>query len=425
MKILELRVERAVAGGRMLARHDGMAVLVAGAIPGERVRAEVERSTRSMVWARTIEVIEAAPSRREPAGDPACGGLDYAHIGYAEQRRCKAELIADALRRIGRVELDEPVDVAASHETGYRLRARLHVRGRRAGFFREGTHELCDAGATGQMRADTMAAILRAMDWLGDHADDVSEIVVSENIAATERVLHLTPRPDRDLASLPPPDAIAGLTGMTTIVRGRLQILAGRAEVADTATDLFGPDAPVPAATRWTRRSTSFFQANRYLVGALVGHVLASTPGARVADLYAGVGLFATAFGASGREVIAVEGEASAAGDLQTNAAPWPPLRMVHGAVERAIARLEVWKPDAVVLDPPRTGAGGEALAGIVGLGAARIVYVSCDPPTLARDTARLVSAGYVLRSARAFDLFPNTAHVETVVVFDATSRAR
>src|SRR3990172_2682843 len=135
----------------MLARHEGKVVLLAGAIPGERVRARVERSARGVIWADVTDVIDVSPHRRPAHHDPACGGLDYLHIDYDYQRQLKSEVIADAFRRVGKISLDTATPIAPSREHGYRLRARLHVRDGRAGFFRAGTHVLCDAAATGQL----------------------------------------------------------------------------------------------------------------------------------------------------------------------------------------------------------------------------------------------------------------------------------
>src|SRR5688572_342783 len=122
--LLDVVVERAVAGGRMLAREHGAVVLVAGAIPGERVRARVTQTSRRVTFAETVEVLEASPDRRTPVCDLACGGMLYAHIAYERQRQLKADIIVDAFRRLGHLTLEAPPAVAASPETGYRLRAR-------------------------------------------------------------------------------------------------------------------------------------------------------------------------------------------------------------------------------------------------------------------------------------------------------------
>jgi 23S rRNA (uracil1939-C5)-methyltransferase len=170
----------------------------------------------------------------------------------------------------------------------------------------------------------------------------------------------------------------------------------------------------------WIRQAASFFQGNRFLIGALIRHVLAASAGDTAVDLYSGVGLFAVALAARGCRVIAVEGDAVSGADLRVNAAQWPGrMRVVNAAVEHFVRQPLAPRPDVVLLDPPRTGASPPVVEALIRWSAPRVVYVSCDPPTLARDVGRLVSAGYQLSSVEAFDLFPNTPHVETVATLD------
>lgn len=421
-ELIDLDIERPVAGGRMLARLDGRIVFVAGAIPGERVRARVERANKQGMWARATEILTASPDRRKPAGDPACG-IAYAYIAYPRQLQLKGELIADAFRRIARLPLDTPPAVAPSEETGYRLRARLHLRGSRLGFFREGTHDLCDAAPTGQLHPDTVAAALRVVAALGARRAECESMTVAENVAATERVFHLEPHPAARLEDLARRIELApGITGLTTPSGERLITLAGSPSVTDTAGALFHGRSPVGDLVAWTRKATSFFQGNRFLTGRLLERVLEAAVGERVTDLYAGVGLFSVALAARGSQVTAVEGDRSAAGDLDANAGPWRErLRVVRAPVEQFVVRRPEVDPDVVIVDPPRTGISAAAVAGLISWRAPRVVYVSCDPPTLARDAARLVGAGYRIESVEALDLFPNTPHVETVAVFSRT----
>jgi 23S rRNA (uracil1939-C5)-methyltransferase len=416
---LELTVERPVAGGRMLGRHEGRIVFVAGAIPGERVRARVERTARGVMWADTVHVLEPSPFRRTLDHDPACGGQVYRHIDLAHQRQLKSEIVTDAFRRVGKLRLAEETPVEPSPEHGYRLRARLHLSSGRAGFFRSGTHALCDAKATGQLLPETVPVVEQ---WLAAHPDLSAlcdAVLVAENVPATERVLHLAARegvPDEALSRLSLP---AGVTGLSADAAAGRTALAGVPFVTDTAADLFGDGPPVPADTRWRRHAPTFFQGNRYLTGALTRHVLAVAPGGHIADLYAGVGLFAVAVAARGGSVVAVEGDQDAARDLAANAEPWgAAARVVHRAVENALPSLTRHRFDAIIVDPPRTGLSVEALTGLAALGSPMLIYVSCDPPTLARDAARLLASGYRLGPLRAFDLFPNTPHVEVVAPF-------
>ncbi|HEX5068868.1 MAG TPA: TRAM domain-containing protein [Vicinamibacterales bacterium] len=420
---IELTIERPVAGGRMLARRNGRVIFVAGAIPGERVRARVVGTTKHAVFATVTDVLDASPDRRAPAHDPHCGGAVFAHIAYGRQLALKQEILIDAFRRLARLAIDPP-SVAASPEQGYRLRSRLHVAGGRAGYFLEGTHTICDAAATRQLLPDGVPvaqALVSAVDPAGEACE---AIVVSENIAASERVLHLEWRDGADVRAATANAGTAaasleGVTGVTTLTGGSLRTLAGRPDVTDDGTSLFGAEPPFGAPIVWSRRPASFFQGNRFLVGSLVRRVLDAAAGDRVVDLYAGVGLFSVALAARGASVAAVEGERFAVEDLRRNASPWPDrLEVVAAPVEEVVKRPPAFVPDVVVADPPRTGLSAAALTGVAAWRAPRLVYVSCDPPTLARDTAKLIAAGYQLASLEAFDLFPNTAHVEAMGVF-------
>ena len=413
-------VLRPVAGGRMLARIEGRVVFVAGAIPGEEVRVRVTRETRQAVWADAVEIVTPSPDRRDPLTDPACGGLAYTHIRYERQVQLKGEVIADAFRRIGSITLDAAPVVAPSPETAYRLRARLHVRGGRAGFFRTGTHDLCDAGATGQLGPDGMAAVERTVQSLASRAAECEAVVVAENVAASERVLHLEARDGARLDDLSRQLALPhGVDGLTTAIRGRTITLAGAASVTDHASQVFGGASPISSPISWSRKASSFFQGNRYLLGDLVRRVLDLGHADRFVDLYSGVGLFAVALAGHGAAGHAVEGDRSSGSDLDANAAPWRErLTVVHAPVEYLVKHRIDPVPAVVILDPPRTGVSSDALAALLRWNVPRVVYVSCDPPTLARDASRIIGAGYTLTSLDAFDFFPNTPHVETVACF-------
>lgn len=393
----------------MIARHDGAIVFVSGAIPGEVVEAEVEKLQRGTVWATARNVVEASPDRVTGAPDGACGGSVLAHIAYPRQRQIKSEIITDAFRRIGRIPLEDATDVAASPTDGYRMRARLHVRDGRIGFYREGTHSLCDAAATRQLRDDTIEVLRRLETSLASAARDaVGGIEVSENIDASERALHLELLPNADPSRLAALAQVDGVTG-ATCAHGdnpRTIDLFGSPLVADTI-----------ANAQLSRHVRSFFQGNRFLTGTMAEHVLGQISAAPILDLYAGVGLFSVAAAAAARgHVTAVEGDRSSAADLKRNAQGHD-VSVRADAVESFLDRTKD-RFGTVIVDPPRTGMTKEAIAGVVKLNAPRVVYVSCDVATLARDSRVLLDAGYRMQSMRAFDLFPNTAHVETVIAF-------
>jgi 23S rRNA (uracil1939-C5)-methyltransferase len=372
----------------MIARHDGQVVLVSGAIPGERVTARVERKSKGVLYATTESIDEPSPDRRAVDGDPDCGGCLYAHIGYKRQLALKSDVIADAFTRIGKLPLPQRVDVTPSREDGYRMRARLHVRGSRWGFFREGTHDLCDARQTRQLLPETCDALDRVTAQIRSLALDVREIELSENTTASERGI------DVRLPAL-----VDGVT-----------VCGSDAFVTETL-NVGGADISL-------RRSVlAFFQGNRYLLATLVNHVVDQIPGdASVVDLYAGAGLFAIGAAAAKRaRVRAVEGDRVSAADLIANAVAYESVDAVRQPVESFVGASPA-RPDVLIVDPPRTGMSKEALEGVIRLQAPSLVYVSCDVATLARDAKKLIEAGYAIEHARAFDLFPNTPHVETVI---------
>ena len=401
----------------MIARVDGQVVLVSGSIPGERVSARIDRLGKGVAYAQALAIEAPSNDRREPFSDPRCGGCSYSHIAYPRQLEIKAQVIADAFVRIGRLTLPNNLRVAASVEEGYRMRARFHVHDGRAGFFREGTHEVCDARISRQMLPSTAEAVETMAERLRtSNPNSVSDLEVSENVEASQRAIHLTtfgPVASSRLSSLL---GVEGVTGVSLSWESlqRAEVLEGSPWVTDTLT--------VSGKTVTLRRhALAFFQANRFLLGSLVEHVCARiASNGSLVDLYAGVGVFAvSAAVARGSRVFAVEGDRVAAQDLDANAAQAADaIEAVHQSVELFTERTSV-RPDTLIVDPPRTGMSKAALSGAINLRARQILYVSCDVATLARDARRFVDAGYALTRIDAFDLFPNTPHVETVVEFE------
>ena len=414
--VIDTAIEKPAAGGRMIARYEGQVLLVSGAIPGEHVSLRIDRVEKRLAFGTVVDVLKPSPDRREPGSDPLCGGCAYAHIDYSRQVLLKADIVADALTRIGRIPLDGPVPIAASPEAGYRMRARLQVAGQTFGFFREHTHEICDPRQTRQLADASLDAVDQATAALGEARTDVEALELSENMAGDQRAIHLDVIPDaRSLVpALERATAAAGLTGCSA--RGRLGPLVrvGNPAVGDSIAALTQNRV---SSGQLRRQPTSFFQANRFLLPHLVVTVLdAVLPDDRVLDLYAGVGLFSVALAAVGRdEITAVEGDRNSVADLQENAASFASaIRVIPGRVEDHVA-TQGQVTGTIIVDPPRTGISREAMDAIATRGAMRIVYVSCDPPTMARDARRLLDAGYRLDSLKGFDLFPNTPHVEVI----------
>ena len=443
--VLTLDVEKAVAGGRMLARHEGRVVLVAGAIPGETVRARVDRVVAHTAQAEVVEVLDASPDRRQVAGERGCGGQVLAHVVYGRQCRLKAEILQDACSRIGRLPLDRP-DVVPSPEHGYRMRARLHGHAGRLGFHREGTHQICDAEATGQLLPATVAWVRNVESLCGSGDLDVAAVELTENVAGTGRACHLElRRPPRHAAieSLAggAQDAVSwsldprsgwGTEGRTESARSRRRQSPGRGSQSHVSEDAVvhgdaalvdavhpGDGAP-PVALR--RHARAFFQGNRFLLDPLVQHVVAAAVEGPVLDLYAGVGLFGLSAAAAGRgQIVLVEGDAVSGADLLENAAPFAGATVWPVPVEDFLGSAAATRhtPRTVIVDPPRTGMLPDVARAIIALAPRRVVFVSCDPATFARDARVLADAGFSLSAVTLFDLFPGTAHVESVGIFD------
>jgi 23S rRNA (uracil1939-C5)-methyltransferase len=245
---------------------------------------------------------------------------------------------------------------------------------------------------------------------------------LAENLPGDERVCHLELAPGADPERFTA--LAAGLQGLTARVQDASPVhLAGSPTITDV---LHGREGDPSTALRLRRDVRSFFQSNRFLLAPLVRHVLRRVPDGPVLDLYAGVGLFGLSLAAAGHEdVMLVEGDETSGRDLARNAEPLSNRAAVEPAsVERFLASLTTPLADAtVIVDPPRTGLSRHALAALVRLRPRRIVYVSCDVPTLARDARAFMASGYDVSGLTGFDLFPNTAHVETVCVFDGTAR--
>jgi 23S rRNA (uracil1939-C5)-methyltransferase len=408
-----LDVEKPAAGGRMLARHHGQVVLVWGAIPGERVAARVERTGKGLAYAETIEVLTPSEDRRTSAGDWRCGGNVLAHVNYPRQLQLKGQIIQDAFGRIGRVPLPAVPAVVGSPEAGYRMRARLHAQNGRLGFYREGTHELCDAAPTTQLLPATHDWIASAEETLRrEQLTGLSDLELSENVAGDERACHLELHAGTDAAPFAAlADGLVGLSAQRSD-QPSVERLAGIPIITDTL-KISGE-----AQLRLQRDVRAFFQGNRFLLERLVRDVLALVPEGPVVDLYAGVGLFGLSRAAAGGgPVTLVEGDPISGADLKDNAAPFGDrVRVEQKSVEHYLARGAT--VETFIVDPPRTGMTKEALAGILRAKPSRVVYVSCDVATLARDTRTLLDAGYGLGQVTGIDLFPNTAHVESIALF-------
>lgn len=425
-QIVTIVPEKPVVGGRMLARVDGEVLLVEGGLPNERANVRIDRRQQGVWLGSVVDVLERSEDRRDPGPDPACGGMTFAHVAYERQCELKVAIAADALGRIARIPPELPLSITPSPEQGYRCRYRLHRDGQLLGFFREATHQVCDPAPSGQLAPESLVCVREVQDRIRSlDTSAVQAFEFMENVSNGERVVNLALRPGGRVAD----DVLAALVGSanlqgissTTSETAEISGRAGRAWVGDPVSLFTGTEPPESGFVPILRRhAPSFFQANRFLVANLARAVAAHLVDGPVVDLYAGVGLFAVSLAASGRDqVLAIEHDARSLGDLRWNAKPFRTRLSVLGtSVEAFLSSRPRLRDANLIVDPPRTGISRAALSAILAAGARHIVYVSCDVATFARDARRLLDTGYALGHLEAFDLFPNTAHVEVMAVF-------
>lgn len=399
-KDVELDVTGIAHGGISVARLDGRVVFVTDAIPGERVRARITEDRKKSFWrADTVEVLDASPHRQEHVWgaasvdrDPSqrAGGAEFGHIALAHQRELKRQVLTDALSRMAGIDSDVVVEgVPGDDEIGgtrWRTRVRLHVdESGRPGPYAQRSHTVIAVDDLPLATAAVEEAAPLEQRFVGEEHVDVLS-------------------PSEGGARL-----IIGKQARTTVVErvgerefrlddgGFWQVHHGAAETLTAAVqDLIDPALMDPRAMNL--------------------------------DLYGGVGLLAAAVGdrfGQALRITSVESDSRATDHAADNLQEWIGASAVTGRVERWIRELtstatqgdrERLRQATVVLDPPRSGAGKDVVGRITSASPAQVVYVACDPVALARDIALFREGGYHLDGIRAFDLFPHTHHLETVV---------
>jgi 23S rRNA (uracil1939-C5)-methyltransferase len=434
-EVLTLAIESLAHGGDGIARApDGKTVFVAGACPGDTVEAHITEERPSFARAITGRVLEPSSDRVEPRCPyfGRCGGCQWQHISYDAQLRAKELIARDTLGRIGGVDPEVVAGVvAAATPYGYRNKVELASVGGPAlglGFHVAGSSEVvqvdtCDLLPDEWRRAPK--ALRGSLRFLAGDGDlDVVRVAVrtSQRTGDSEIDVWTMAGPfPRKMAG----KALADSLDVRTVTRVITREPVG-------ARDVRGVEVLVGRGF-WTERvgahehtvsAPSFFQVNTAQADRLVDaalDALAPEPTERVVDVYSGVGTFTLPLAERAGSVVALEGSGAALKDLRRNLEHHGlHAEVVPGDVAHTLA--ELGPADAVLVDPPRTGMSQDVVDGLVGVAPDRIVYVSCDPATLARDVGRLAVHGYQLTQASGVDLFPQTYHIETVARFDRGS---
>lgn len=427
-----VHIEKLVYGGEGLAHHEGATVFVPLVLPGEKVGAsEIERK-KKFIRARLDRVVDASPERVVPPCPHfgSCGGCDYQHIPYEGQLKYKTEILRETLRRLGRVEWSAEIKAHASPPWHYRNRAQWKVRPTNRfedqlttdailgiGYFRANSTTLCPVRACSilsPLLEKTLKALREAIES-SEFPQTLREIEAFVDASDSKLLLTAT---------------FSGFPARAPELAEKFRSVAPQTESLlffDPTRDrmeLFGPgfiDYETLDA-KYRVGHFSFFQVNRFLVEDLAKKVanLEETPEENekfhlALDLFAGVGLFAVPLAKRFDRVIAVESNPAAARDLENNVRGKGAIELRAVDVEKFLDRHKE-TPDLAVVDPPRAGLEPGALKALLRIGPKRITYVSCEPPTLARDLGVLREGGYDITDVQLFDLFPETFHIESLV---------
>lgn len=419
---IELTMEGIAHGGEAIGRHAGKTIFVPYAIPGERVRVAIVEEKARWARARLVEVLTPGADRVTPPcpyfGPGQCGGCQWQHITYQRQAELKQAIVTDQLRRLGQV-ADPPVsdsvalaDPAAPEDEphflayGYRnhVQFALTTSGQ-TGFRRAGSNEILPVTRC-LLLHDLLDELHGALELAGFPLQEIS-LRAGINTGET-LILMIAPSEELPELELNVPASVVLQTP-----RG-LQPLVGPPWLTE---EVLG--------RRYRVSAESFFQVNTVGAAALVELVTAYAdvrPGDVVLDAYCGVGLFSLPLAETAGRVIGIEEAPSACEDFAINAAERDNIELHEGSVEAVLPALQAQGQhvDIAVIDPPRSGAGPQVIARLAALVPRRIVYVSCDPATLARDAVHLMQAGFHLVEAQPVDLFPQTFHVETIALWES-----
>jgi len=410
----EVEVGAVAHGGFCVARHEGRAVFVRHALPGERVVVEVTEGAEQdrFLRADAVEVLQASPDRVEApcafSGPGRCGGCDWQHVAPEAQRRLKAAVVAEQLSRLAKLDREVVVEEVPGTPDGlgWRTRVQFAVDAEgHAGLRKHRSHVVVPVDRCVIASPGVEEVGVEAHAWPG-----MAGVEVIAASGSSDRTVIVTPEDGQRVPFVELGVPVSVLRGDGK-GKGGTQRIHGRGHVREVA-----------AGRTWKVSGSGFWQVHPAAADVLTAAVLEAVkpqPGDTAMDLYCGVGLFAAslaeAVGAEG-EVVAVESEPVAFADATANLAAFEHVILVGEQVDVALTQApDGFEAEVIVLDPPRSGAGRRVVERIAAAKPRVIAYVACDPAALARDVAYFAEHGYELAELRAFDLFPMTQHVECV----------
>ena len=439
-QIYEAVISDYTAEGQGVAKVEGCAVFVPNAIAGERCRIRIEKVGKTWASGKIVEILEKSEHRVNRACPVAkiCGGCDFWHMDYAEESRLKAQRVRDCLNRIGGESLEEVPILAAPTCRAYRNKAQYPVSAKKnkafAGFFKAGTHQVVENDRCLILPEETDRVRDVVIDYVNQtrvstydeatHTGLLRHIYVRRGAVSGQILVCLAvngqaiPKPERLIEKL---KAVPGFTTLVLSVNTK----KGNTILGDQEIVLYGPGyiEDTMCGLHFRLSPRSFYQVNHHQAQRLYEAAIAQaeiTKNDTVLDLYCGVGTITLCMAKAAGKVIGVEVVPQAVADAKDNAMRngIENAEFFCGDAGQAALALEQQgvKADVAVVDPPRKGLNADTIEALSRMSPRRIVYVSCDPATLARDVALLKQHGYVLKNALAADLFPRCAHVESIV---------
>lgn len=414
-----VQIEKPIYGGAFLARVDGKAIFTPLTLPGETARVNVYEAHRGWAKAELENLVAIAPERVEPACPyfGSCGGCHYQHASYEAQLSIKQAVLRETLVRAG-VTPSADMTVLAGHPWAYRNRIRLAFdSGGNIGYRSRRSHSIVPIRECSIAAPLLIKAALTAAEYFRRSTRSQRPTEITLFCDAAESVILATvlvANPARSRAD----DFVHLLTGEIPQFAGAVfttQGLPGR-QVHSSAISGAGSLRYRAAGFFYRVDNGAFFQVNRWLIEPLIERVTAGRSGALAWDLFAGVGLFARQLPERFSQVVAVESAPSALPPLTANLAGTAARAIEATALDFLIQHRNSARPDLVIVDPPRTGLGADVTRLLGEIAPDSLVYVSCDPATLARDLCALLGAGYEIEHITLADLFPQTFHIESVV---------
>ena len=410
-------IEKPIYGGAGLARAEGKAVFVPLALPGEQARVRIVEEKRGYATAEVEEIVEVAAERVVPKCKHfgVCGGCQYQHADYKSQLEMKQAILRETLERSG-VHAPDDIAVLAGEPWAYRNRIRLAFDAQgRAGYRGRRSHAVVAIDECPIAAPVLVEATFRAAGLFRKFAIPSRPAEVSLFCDAAEDSMLASVFTD-GAARIPLTDYFDAISSEIPSLRG-VELVEVQQDQPRTVARA-GAESIAYRAAGFDYRVDhgAFFQANRWLVDKLVECVTNDLSGSLAWDLFAGVGLFARKLAQRFDRVTAVESAPAAIAALTENLRETSASTVKATTLEFLCGTAKGERPDLIVVDPPRTGLGAETTELLGRIGAPELVYVSCDPATLARDLRALVGAGYRVEHMTLADLFPQTFHIETVV---------